>query len=415
MNSPHTHRTTCRACQSSNLVPFFSLGNHYINDFVDEGKAYSGKKSPIDLDFCADCTLVQNPYTAPQELLYSGHYWYRSGVTDTMKKALLDVVTSIQSKTNLYAGDAVLDIGSNDGTLLRFWKNELIRVGVEPATNFREIGKEGIDLLIPEFWSSEIYFKYMQAYLGAGRQHVPHPMVITACGMFYDLEDPNQFIADVAEVLHPGGIFVAQLMCLKNMIEVSDIGNLAHEHLEFYTLLSLQYLLSKNNLEIFDIETNDVNGQSYRLYIGKEGMREITPAVDAAFQQEENIKNDLAAFCLKMESTKRRVVEFIKQEVHRGKKIWVYGASTKGNTILQYYGLTDWLIEGAADRSPEKWGKYTIGSNIRIYSEEDARKENPDYFLVLPYAFINEFLERESEWRAKGGKFIVPLPDFKVI
>lgn len=409
-------RTSCRICGSEELEPLFSLGNHYINNFVDWGQAYNGPRCPIELVACKECTLVQNPHTAPQELLYTGHYWYRSGVTDTMKNALKDVVDSAKSRINLYGGDAVLDIGSNDGTLLRNWSNNVIRIGVEPAKNFRITGKSGIELLIPEFWSSKAYFDYVGAYLGANRTYVPLPMVITACGMFYDLDDPNEFIKGVSEVLHPGGIFIAQLMCLKNMINVSDIGNLAHEHLEFYTLESLAYLLGKYGLEIFDIETNSVNGESYRLYIGHEGKRDATQAVIDAFASEQNILSEVTQFWNRMELTKSRVVEFINDEVqNRFKSVWVYGASTKGNTILQYYGLDDWLIRGAADRSPEKWGKYMIGSNIPIYSEKDAREAKPDYFLVLPYAFLNEFIEREAEWRAQGGKFIVPLPEFKVI
>jgi hypothetical protein len=231
--------------------------------------------------------------------------------------------------------------------------------------------------------------------------------VITALGMFYDMEDPNQFVADATKSLAEDGIFVAQLMCLKNMLEKNDVGNICHEHLEYYSLESLKYLFEKNGLEIFRIEENDINGGSYRLYARHYKNGSIP--FDEKFTKE-----DYLAFYKRIEENKKRCVDFIKQEVKKGKRVYVYGASTKGNTILQYYGLTHELIDGAADKSPEKWGKYTIGTMIPIMNEDEARKR-ADYFLVMPYAFLNEFLEREKEWRSGGGRFIVPLPNFKVV
>jgi hypothetical protein len=180
-----------------------------------------------------------------------------------------------------------------------------------------------------------------------------------------------------------------------------------HEHLEYYSLESLKYLFEKNGLEIFRIEENEINGGSYRLYARHYKNGSIP--FDEKFTKE-----DYLAFYKRIEENKKKCVDFIRQEVAKGKKVYVYGASTKGNTILQYYGLTNELIEGAADKSKEKWGRYTIGTWIPIMPEKDARKK-ADYFLVLPYAFFDEFYEREKEWRSKGGKFIVPLPEFRVV
>lgn len=405
----HITRTTCRICGSSELVPELTLGNQYISDFVDPGKAYSGPRCPIDIVYCRECTLVQNPHTAPQELLYSGHYWYRSGVTDTMKRALQDVAAAAQSEVELEGGDLILDIGSNDGTLLKFFPEKYVRVGVEPAYNMAQYYDESIHL-ISDFWGKEKVSNEAIAVVGSAK-------VITALGMFYDLEDPNNFVSEIAKVLHPDGVFIAQLMCLKNMLNTLDVGNLAHEHLEFYTLQSLDYLLNAHGLEIYNIETNSVNGESYRLYIQHQrGPRPTSSSVPLARFSESHILNDLREFVDKLDVSKARIREFIKTEVmNKRKSVWVYGASTKGNTILQWLELDDWLIGGASERTPEKIGKVTAGSNIQIYSEEEARLANPSYFLVLPVAFLAEFVERELAWRHRGGKFIQPLPSFRII
>lgn len=765
-----TARTTCRLCHSDRLVPVFSLGMQYVSNFVNKGE--KGIKAPLELVLCESCSLLQLKHTAPQELLYSRHYWYKSGVTKTMREALKEIAETTTKMAGLKKGDVVLDIGANDGTLLGNYQKGIVRVGCEPANNLVDELRQRSDYVIHDFWNYDSFNK-----LGLGKAKV-----ITALGMFYDMEDPGRFVADAAKALADDGIFVAQLMCLKNMLEENDVGNICvppstlilgdnrpiatlqvgnkvfggdgkiasikgvmqrnhsgdlikidavyleplvctsehpikivpkeclrfdcgqfrlkdkqqinykwvkaedvkrgdflvvprlmennidtldltrfnkidspayrgglksiqltedtawllglyvaegninitqmnnwvicfnlnkkeylltekirrimgafgykttvyyarsaesmtvrvsctalaralkswcgprarekcipdfimisekhirkaflkglfegdgyrkgnqmhlhtgskilalqtqllvaslggmmgishakgslrkkkdgyiiksgeswqlrgktsdiadifeyehigksirhyvttedsllipvqsvnkeaysgvvcnvetegntylvsnavvhncHEHLEYYSLEALRYLFEKNGLEIFKIEENDINGGSYRLY-GRHLKNGSIPF------DEKFAKEDYLAFYRRIEENKKKCVDFIKQEVKKGKKIYVYGASTKGNTILQYYGLTGELIEGAADKSQEKWGKYTIGTMIPIMSEDEARKK-ADYFLIMPYAFLKEFLEREKEWRDRGGRFIVPLPNFRVV
>jgi len=421
----HTTRTTCRICGCDDLQHVHYFGHQYISNFVDPGLAYDSEPCPIELAYCPNCTLVQNPHTAPQELLYSGFYWYRSGVTATMRTALDDVVQDAMSQVDLQTGDVVLDIGSNDGTLLGFYPDRFFRVGVEPAKNLASEPQENVDLLINDFWSADTYLKEMMLKAGGIRLRqlgrTTLPKVITACGMFYDLEDPNQFIADIACVLHAEGVFIAQLMCLKNMLACNDIGNLTHEHLEFYTLRSLDVLLSEHGLIITDITTNSVNGESYRLSIRHENWegqtQEAAQRVIDAFVAEKDIRRDMDDFIERMESNRNEVYDAVHYAVEDGKMVCVYGASTKGNFLLQWYGLDDNLIPFAADRSPEKWAKVTAGTDIKIYSEAIVRQQRPDYFLVLPYAFLPEFIEREKDerWRKAGGKFIVPLPELRIV
>lgn len=216
-----SERSTCRACGASSLTPIFSLGTQYVNDFPLPADMYKAPRVPITLDLCNECTLVQLRHTAPQELLYTRHYWYRSGVTDTMRAALRDITATIEDLVDLRAGDVVLDIGSNDGTLLRSYSVPgLHTVGVEPATNLAEEGAKGVKTFINDFWPSAAYT-------------CKPAKAITAIGMFYDLEDPNPFIAAIADNLSDDGLFVAQLMCLRNMVELGDVGNFAHDQLDW--------------------------------------------------------------------------------------------------------------------------------------------------------------------------------------
>lgn len=395
---PVTERSTCRVCESPGLVPLFSLGDLYVSDFVPRPEP-SGIKAPLDMVLCEQCTLLQLKHTAPQEILYTRHYWYRSGVTDTMRRALKAITESVERLVPLSDGDIVLDIGANDGTLLAAYSNPRLRlVGCEPANNLIDLLRRVTPHVIHGFWEREAF---EQLFPGEKAK------VITAIGMFYDMEDPNAFIADAAAVLADEGVFVAQLMCLRPMVEKNDVGNICHEHLEFYSLESLKVLFERNGLEVFQLEENDVNGGSYRLFARKYRSGSI-PLADRF------TRRDYLDFFARVQANKDACVDFVRTEVAKGKKVYVYGASTKGNTILQYYGLDHTFIEGAAERSPEKWGKYTVGTLIPIVPEDDARQK-ADYFLILPWAFLDEFLRREADWRARGGRFIVPLPEFRVI
>jgi SAM-dependent methyltransferase len=390
-------RTSCRLCGSSRLKDVISLGEQYINDFPPS-PAEKGRngKCPLDVVLCEDCSLFQLRHTAPQELLYSRHYWYKSGINDTIKGDLKRITEVASQIVDVKPDDVVLDIGANDGTLLSYLEGKAVRIGCEPATNLQAELRLNAEHVIGDFWTKENYQK-----LG-----VKKAKIITAIGMFYDMEDPNQFIRDAAEVLAPDGVFVAQLMTLRPMLQQNDLGNICHEHLEYYTYRSLQHLFESNGLEIFDVQENAINGGSYRLF-----ARHLR---NGSIDYPENYTaSDLHDFMDRLDRAREHCVAYIKSAVKNGKRVYAYGASTKGNVILQYYGLDGTVIKGAADRNPVKWGAYTL-TDIPIVSEDEGR-QNADIFLVLPYGFIDEFVRRESEWLNKGGEFVVPLPEFRVI
>lgn len=434
-----TKRTSCRCCGSSDLVELMSLGDQLVSDFPRScTRCFGGPcdpncperwqpvSIPIVLDLCRSCTLVQARHTPPPDLLYKRHYHYRSSITQTMRDALADVAEACQRAVELKPGDVVLDIGSNDGTLLRCFPKELTRVGCEPAENLNTFANyETCGLqVVRDFWN-EVAWEYVRdktTFITGNK--TGNPKIVCAIGMFYDCDDPNQFVADVAKVLHPEGVFVAQLMCLRQMIKANDVGNLAHEHLEFYTLRSLTKLFEKHGLEIYDVEENDVNGGSYRLFARHDKRGALRPQIvhkalhaekRAGLWDAEAIRETVTLWYLNQEELRERLMQFVRhQVVNLKRKLWIYGASTKGNALLQWWGIGPELAVAAADRDPLKVGRFTV-NGIPIVSEEEFRKADPDFALVLPYAFRAEFVERESEWLQGGGQFIVPLPSPKVV
>jgi NDP-4-keto-2,6-dideoxyhexose 3-C-methyltransferase len=404
MKIPRTKKIKkCRLCQNPKLTRVYNFGNFFVSDFVHKKNIKKGIKAPLNLLYCKKCELLQLEHSAPQELMYKKFYWYRSSVTDTMKIALKDIFLSVKKMSIIKKNDTILDIGANDGTLLKFFKDDgYTTIGCEPAKNLTNQLKKNTKFVLNNFWN----FKDLDVILK--KHKLKKPKIITAIGMFYDLEDPSKFIADAAKSLDENGVFIAQLMCLNSMIKKNDLGNICHEHLEFYSYPSLKFLFEKNGLKIFKIEENDINGGSYRIFCKKNIKKSIK-------YKEKTSLRDIKRFIARVEKNKKKCLNFLEKSKIEGKKVLLYGASTKGNTLLQYYGIDSKTISYASERSPEKWGKYTIGSGLKIISENDARKFNPDYFFVMPYAFIKEFIKREKKWTRNGGKFILPFPNFKVL
>ncbi len=391
----------CRLCGNKKLKQIYNFGNHFVSNFVDKVSINKGIRAPLNLVYCKICQLLQLEHSAPQEIMYKKFYWYKSGVTKTMRDGLKELYLDIKKNCEIKSGDVILDIGANDGTLLKYFKKDnIITIGCEPAKNLKAELKKNCHFMINDFWHTKHLKKIPAKYQKL--------KVISAIGMFYDLEDPSEFIKHAAKALDVDGIFVAQLMCSHSMFKTNDLGNICHEHLEYYSYNSLKYLFEKNGLKIFKMSENKINGGSYRIYCKKNINKSIK-------YKEQSGYNEIIKFIKRVKKNKKITIKFIKENVKSGKKIFLYGASTKGNTLLQYYGLTNKEIPFASERTPAKWGKYTIGSGIKIVSEEQARKLNPDYFFVMPYGFINEFVKREKKWLNLGGKFILPYPKFKIL
>jgi NDP-4-keto-2,6-dideoxyhexose 3-C-methyltransferase len=398
-------RSTCRSCSSPNLDPAMDLGNLYVSNFTDVPDSDRWPRVPLELLLCHNCGLVQLRHTTPGEWLYN-RYWYKSGVSATMRAALADIAEKASKFSGLDRGDRVLDIGCNDGTLLRSYHVEGIqRTGFEPAENLICEAVVGTDRIVNGFFSARPVL---------GEQF----RVVTSIAMFYDLEDPNTFVADVASVLLEEGVWIIEMHYLPQVLARNAFDSICHEHLEYYSLAALEVLLERHGLVVADAETNDVNGGSLRVYV----VHRHSPAASIPARRErvEALRlRERSANLAKIRTYKEfrdrvgrigaRLRPYLENERQRNHEISVYGASTKGNTLLQVFGLDRGLIRSAAERNPEKWGKYTVGTWIPIISEAEARAHAND-FLVLPWHFLGEIQTRERDFLSRGGKLIVPLP-----
>jgi NDP-4-keto-2,6-dideoxyhexose 3-C-methyltransferase len=397
----------CRSCKSKNLTPVYSFGNLYLSDFVKNNT--KPPRYPLALILCRNCSLLQLKHTPPASQLYSEHYGYKSGINRTMKEELKGIVeeslAQIKQKNNIVA----VDIGANDGTLLSFYPEKVKRIGIEPIKKLVKLCQTHADIVINDFFQKKSYKNVVNE---------KRADIVTAISCFYDMEDPNEFVSDITKILAPEGIFVIQQNYLVKMLTQNAFDNIVHEHLEYYSLLSLQHLLKRHGLEVYDLKLRELNGGSFRTYIAYEGTRIISNAVREQMEFENLIglqrKKIYTDFTKRIKTNKKIVLDFIKKAVKEGKKIYVYGASTRGNTLLQYFDLDNTLIKKAVERNPEKWGTKIASVGIPIISEVQARAEKPDYMLILPWFFKEEFLQREKGYLQSGGHFIFPLPQFEL-
>jgi NDP-4-keto-2,6-dideoxyhexose 3-C-methyltransferase len=408
----------CRACGSKKLLSIIHLGNQSVVGFYTQPQ--DSVKVPLELVLCQNCNLLQLRFTTNPTLLWNADYGYRSGVNQTMRNELKSIVRITEKMIKLKKGDIVLDIGCNDGTLLKYYKNKVIRCGFDPSHNVISLAYntlerfgEGNFHLVVDFFSNEPYSEKFDK----------KAKVITAIAMFYDLDNPNRFLKDVYQCMDDDGIFVIQQNYLPGMLSQNAFDNILHEHLEYYSLTSLEKLLKKHGFEVFDVTTNNINGGSFRTFVKKAtskisshtGKNRVKNMLKKEAEEGLLEKETYLEFAKRIKNIGNELLAFIKNEVKKGKKIHVYGASTRGNTLLQHFGINNKLISAAAERNPYKWGKYTAATMIPIISEEKSRADKPDYFLALPWYFKKEFLQREKEFLKFGGKFIFPLPKFEVI
>jgi hypothetical protein len=414
-------RTTCRICDSPELSPVLDLGEQCISGaFADPNGSQPVRRAiPLQLVRCDmtrnqnACGLVQTRHTVPGSVLYRS-YWYRSGINRTMTENLHDIARSAERLIGLQAGDLVVDIGCNDGTLLDGYATRHLRyLGFDPSDVTRYAIEKGYDVA-HDFFSNEAFrHRYSDA----------RAKVITSIAMLYDLEDPAAFFADITQTLARGGVWVIELHYLPTMLEMNAFDAIVHEHLEYYSFAVLERLLLNAGLEAVNVELNDVNGGSIRIFAAHRDTLEITPVAEQAMQDLRVREFELAldspapyeAFARRAEEVRDELRALCLRISGAGETIHVYGASTKGNTILQYANLDSSIIPYAADRNPDKHGSETIRTHIPIISEAESRAMNPDYYLVLPWHFLDEFVERERDYLMGGGKFIVPLPTVQIL
>lgn len=388
-----TKRTTCRLCGEP-FHPVLSLGNQYLVRFPDKIDEEL-PKAPLNLVQCDACNLLQLEHTTHPDLLFR-EFHYRSSVNQTMRDALQDVV---DDALRFVRGGTWLDIGANDGYLLSCLPEGWTKIACEPALNFKPLLEEHADHVIADYFTAD-HEVLKDKTRGACD-------VITSIACFYDVDDPNAFVSDIAKSLAPGGVWINQLNDSPTMLHRNAFDSVCHEHLVYYDLHNLAQLYARHGLVITKISFNEINGGSVRVFAHHEkaglqalGLRDVPQIKPESAQA-------FAARVVRWREEMRGLIHSWKGGV------WGYGASTKGAVLLQYLNCSDRFV-AIADRNPLKHGKMMVGSWVPIVGEAEMRAARPYHALVLPWSFVGEFSDREAEARANGTAFVWPLPDIRV-
>jgi NDP-4-keto-2,6-dideoxyhexose 3-C-methyltransferase len=416
MLKPIEH-SRCRAC-GGDTINVFSLGPQYVSQFMKHLNPV-GPRVPLTLMRCHGCGLIQLSHTVDRSVLYGDHYWYKSGIQESMVSALKDVVKGALRYCQVTPRDTVIDIGANDGTLLRQYEEfglPPIRIAYEPAKNLWEECGKAAEVMIPDY--------FPQPLESPSRPVEGSVKIITSIAMFYDLEDPNAFVHEIRRLLHPEGIWVVQMGDLLSMLETNGFDNIAHEHLEYYSLLSFCKLIERHGLICLDVEHNQVNGGSLRLYIGHR-TPDIRLDVTGIAHLHEQSKKEAEAhlhdrnepyleFGARVEEGRREFRKFLLSMVLSGETMDLLAASTKGSVLQQYYDIGPKYVRWAIERSPEKVGLHTV-TGIPIVSEEQGRAEPAKVLLVGAWTWADALIERERGKWPTGTKMVIPLPTMRVV
>jgi len=401
----------CRICNSTDLTNVISLGEQYITSRFPIYGDFSTPKTQIDLCVCEDCRLLQLRQTTFSSELYEYEYGYRSGISNTMRQHLKEYQEEILSKVSLNDGDTIVDIGSNDSTMLQYYSETMNRIGVDP-TGSQFAQYYGSCQLLPTYFTLDNF----QNRFGNIKCKI-----VSSISMFYDLPEPVTFAKDINNILDDDGIWTCEQSYLLNMLETNSIDTICHEHLEYYSLRQIKHIADNSNFEIIDIKFNSCNGGSFRIYFAKSESTkyvECTELINEILQKEFDYglhTNDVfELFMNNCDKEVKKLVDFIDIVNKNGQKVYIYGASTKGNCLLQYANIGEDKIKYAVERNPKKIGKMT-NTGIEIISEELMRESPPDFLLVLPWHFREEILKREEDFLNNGGQFIFPFPHFEIV
>lgn len=402
----------CRISGSENLISVLSLGDQYLTGVFPRSENEIITKGPLELVWCPDSDLLQMKYSYDLTEMYGDNYGYRSGLNSSMVNHLTQKINCLEHLVPLSEMDMVIDIGSNDGTTLSAYKSKCKKIGIDPtALKFKNYYPADV-ILLPDFFSAKIL---NAAYKGAKAK------IITSIAMFYDLENPIEFVKDIKSCLVDEGIWHFEQSYMPSMLRTNSYDTICHEHLEFYSFKVVQNILENNGLRVIDVQMNSINGGSFAVTACKQEAhyRSNLPVINWMLKQENDMGLDTPKpyrdFEERVFRHRNNLTDLIKSLTADGKKIIGYGASTKGNVLLQFCGLTINEIPYIAEVNEDKFGRFTPGTNIPIISEAEARAMNPDYFLVLPWHFKNSIIEREKDFIARGGKFIFPLPEIEIV
>ena len=402
----------CRISGSTNLLSVLSLGDQSLTGVFPASSSTPVTVGPLELVWCPDSGLLQLAHVYEASEMYGENYGYRSGLNASMVRHLTQKIGKLEQFAELKAGDTVLDIGSNDATSLKAYQTpSLKRIGIDPTgAKFRQYYPDDIKL-VPDFFNAKNFDSVSKE----------RAKIITSIAMFYDLEDPIAFARDIAHCLAPDGVWHFEQSYMPSMLRLTSYDTICHEHVEYYSLAVVEKILAAADMKVLDVQMNAVNGGSFAVTAGHKTspLKANRPVIDWLLSQEERMGlatprpyREFEERVFRHREDLRRLLRALRDD---GKRIVGYGASTKGNVVLQYCGIGPDLVEAIAEVNPDKFGHVTPGSHIPIVSEADALKMKPDYYLVLPWHFKDNILQREQKFLADGGKMIFPFPEIEIV
>jgi C-methyltransferase C-terminal domain/Putative zinc binding domain/Methyltransferase domain len=403
----------CRLCKSANMVSLLDLGDQCFTGIFPKSEHDKVPSGRLELAKCTHCDLVQLGHSFDSSLLYGNNYGYRSGLNSSMVRHLNSIVHGIVKRVDLAQGDLVIDIGSNDSTTLRAYPDRgLDFLGIDPTgLKFKRYYPSDVRL-VPEFFSAAA----VRSAVGSKKAKV-----ITAIAMFYDLEAPGEFMKEIAAVLAKDGVWVFEQSYLDSMLRTNSYDTICHEHLEYYGLKQIRRMTEEAGFKILDVVFNEANGGSFRVTTSHKDSpySENTALVQSILEKED--REDLYSlhtykkFSARVAEHKKTVHQFFARAKAEYARVLGYGASTKGNVLLQYCGVGPGNMACIADVNEDKFGSFTPGTLIPIVSEAAAHQMKPDYFFVLPWHFRAGILQREKPFREAGGKLVFPLPELEIV
>jgi cyclopropane fatty-acyl-phospholipid synthase-like methyltransferase len=407
---------SCRICGNSALVPVLHLGEQALTGVFPRSRSEPLTRGPLELVKCHGgndvCGLVQLRHSYPSNELYGANYGYRSSLNRSMVTHLRRKVEALRTLVTLEDNDLVLDIGSNDGTTLSFYPKNTVRVGMDPtAAKFQEFYDADVQV-IADFFSADRF----EMEFGPRKARI-----VTSIAMFYDLERPQEFVEEVARILDDEGIWHFEQSYMPSMLRQTAYDTICHEHLEYYALRQLVWMMERAGLRILNVELNDVNGGSFAVTVAKASsrMQVQTSAIQKILQDEDEAAvrtlRPFRVFAKRVARHREQLLALLDCLEKEGASLLGYGASTKGNVILQYCGITSQRLPFIADVNKDKIGCVTPGSGIPIISEAEAHAMRPDYLLVMPWHFRENLIEREEQFLQRGGAMIFPLPEIDVV
>ncbi|MBI4451972.1 class I SAM-dependent methyltransferase [Candidatus Woesearchaeota archaeon] len=404
----------CRMCKNEKLKTFLSLGTTPLaNSFLSkEDLKKPEKKFPLELCFCDDCKLVQLTYIVPSEDMFS-NYVYLSSTTKTFQKHFAEMAEHITKNFNLSNKSLAVDIGSNDGILLKgFRKFNVHVIGVEPAANVAKIAEENGVETINDFFNEKVVKEIIKRKGKAD--------VVTATNVFAHIDDIDSVIGNVKGLLKDDGIYVIEIQYFVDTLKTMTFDNVYHEHMSYYTLASLDYFFRKHNMKIFRVERVPTHGGSLRVFTAKEGSRhKAQSSVKELLDYEKNICIDdfetYKKFGEKVYGVRDKLVDYIKNIKRQNKTIAGYGAPAKGNTLLNFCNIGKDYIEYIVEDNPLKQGLFAPGTHIPVVSSSMLDEKTPDYILILAWNFADEILSKTKRYAEKGVKFIIPLPEPRIV